>query len=312
MMKRKNDVDLRVLTSLGLWAALMLNACVIQANEEPGNLGALETIPWENLSDRSISTMGQKALSIREGEWHHAETENFVYHYFTSFIATPVSVEAEFYYRFIAADLNKTTEDWERKCHIFIFDRREDWQQFQQQANLDPWTGGIHSRNELYILRNREDRWKGHLLGHEVAHLVIDRFYGSNVPLWVNEGYAEYASRRAYASFFRARGYRARPRSPAVSPDHFIPLPELTRMVNYPRDVHKIRAFYNQSERLVRFLSRDSKQRFAQLLENLSRGNQFETALNRAYGARFGTMTSLEREFKEYATAEFGTTMQQR
>ena len=37
-------------------------------------------------------------------------------------------------------------------------------------------------------------KWKGNTLGHEVTHLVVDRFFGAGVPLWLNEGYAEYAA----------------------------------------------------------------------------------------------------------------------
>lgn len=289
--------------SLAQWTALH--------GEEPG-LGALPPLPQEQLSDRAVSRYGEHALSIRPGDWLHAETENFIYHYLTSFIATPVSVEAEYYYRVIAADLEKSTADWERKGHIFIFDQREDWQAFLQVAELDPWTGGMHRRNELFILRNREDRWKGHALGHEVAHLVVDRFFGSNVPLWLNEGYAEYSSRRAYAAYFRARGYQARPRSPAVNPEHYIPLEKLFKAVEYPSGVNEIRTFYIQSERLVRFLSRESKSRFLELMNQLARGARIESALHRAYGGRFPTLNALDREFHEYATADYGTTLQQR
>ena len=138
-----------------------------------------------------VHQIGQAALAIRASEWRHAETTNFIYHYFQSFVAAPVSVEAEFYYRLIAQELGKDTTQWERKSHIFVFESAEDWAQFQRNGALDPWTGGVHSRGELFIRRDPQFRFKGNTLGHEVAHLVVDRFFGANVPLWLNEGYAE-------------------------------------------------------------------------------------------------------------------------
>ena len=187
---------------LVLLVALAMAESLVVAEEIPG---ALPEVPFAQLSDRQLRTLGQAALNIRPTEWKHAETPNFIYHFFHGYVVAPVSVEAEFYYRVIAQELGKDTTQWERKSHIFVFETMEDWAQFQRSGGLDPWTGGVHSGGELFIRRDPQFRFKGNTLGHEVAHLVVDRFYGSNVPLWLNEGYAEYVSRRCYAAFQRAR-----------------------------------------------------------------------------------------------------------
>ncbi len=135
-------------------------------------IGGLEAVSLSSIRDSSISPLGQAALSIRPSEWKHAETENFVYHYFNSFIATPVSVEAEFYYRVTAKELHRDTQEWQRKCHIFIFEDPMDWNAFKQMAALDPWTGGVHVNGELFIVRNPKFKYKGDTLGHEIVHLV--------------------------------------------------------------------------------------------------------------------------------------------
>ena len=266
--------------------------------------GALAEVAISQLSDRQVTALGRTALSIRPRDWKHAETANFVYHFFQSFIATPVSVEAEYYYRVIAAELGRETGQWERKGHIFIFERTEDWAEFQRQGSLDPWTGGIHAGGELFLQRNPELRWKGSTLGHEVAHLVVHRFFGAGVPLWLNEGYAEYAASRGHASFHRARGYRARPNSGAVDPARFVGLAVLTEAVGYPVEVEEVATFYNESERLVRFLSAANKTGFGAMFDALSKGNRFETALAKGFGSRFASVDALEREFRPYATGE--------
>ncbi len=275
----------------------------------PGNataVGALPEIALTQLSDRNFQALGRAALGIRASEWKHAETPNFIYHFFHGFVVAPVSVEAEFYYRLIAQELGKDTTQWERKSHIFVFESAEDWAQFQRNGALDPWTGGVHSRGELFIRRDPQFRFKGNTLGHEVAHLVVDRFFGSNVPLWLNEGYAEYVSMRCYAAFQRARNYRARPVSAAVNGERFIPLAELTSAVAYPVEVERVHAFYSESERLTRFLSAANKPGFATLFEALSKGARFEKALAKGFGSRFPSLDALEREFKTYATNESG------
>ena len=267
-------------------------------------------VAFTALSDRTVSTLGAKALAIRASEWKHAETAHFVYHFFQSFVAAPASVEAEFYYTTIAKDLGKDTAQWERKCHIFIFERPEDWAQFQTSGALDPWTGGLHAQGELFVLRNAQNKWKGHALGHEITHLVIFRFFGNGVPRWLNEGFAEYAGERGYSAFYRARGYRSRPTAQAVDPAKFIPLRDITAMTDYPSDPARVATYYDESERLVRFLIAIDKPGFATFLNALSQGNQFDSALAKGFPGKFAAPDALERAFKDYATREHGTALQ--
>ena len=270
-------------------------------------LEGLKEVSFASLSNPYITRLGTAALSIRPAEWEHAETENFIYHYFDSFVATPVSVEAEFYYRVIAKDLNKDTSHWERKAHIFVFQKPEDWKVFQTKGQLDPWTGGVHAHGELFIQRDPTYKFKGHTLGHETAHLVIDRFYGSNVPLWLNEGYAEYVSRVAYASYYRARGYDAHPRTELLAPTDYVPLVQLTNALAYPADVRQVGPFYVESEKLVRFLNGVDKAKFGEFLQGLASGRVFDSALYSAYGARFASTHHLEEEFRPYAVQPAAT-----
>ncbi len=270
-------------------------------------LDGLKEVPFTALSNPYITPLGTAALSIRPTEWKHAETENFVYHYFHGFVATPVSVEAEFYYRVIAKDLGKDTSHWERKAHIFVFEQPEDWQAFQTKGHLDPWTGGIHAHGELFIQRDPAFKFKGNTLGHETAHLVIDRFFGSNVPIWANEGYAEYISRVAYASYNRARGYDAHPRTLELTPANYLPLEQLTNLQAYPSDVRQVAAFYVESEKLVRFLNMVDKAKFQEVLQGLASGRMLDSALYSAFGSRLPSLHALEEEFRPYATQPAAT-----
>jgi hypothetical protein len=279
-----------------------------------GSSGAAQSefkeIPLASLSDRNFSPLGNKALGIRSNEWKHAESTHFAYHFFESFVAAPVSVEAEFFYSIVAKELNRETAQWERKCHVFIFDSQEDWNQFKLSGQLDPWTGGLCAGGELFLVRDSKRKWKGDTLGHEVTHLIVYRFVGSGIPLWLNEGFAEYAASRGYASFWRARGYRANPRSQAVNPAQWIPVTSLTSMVTYPADESQVTTFYNESERLVRFLAATDKPGFLKFFEAMAQGNRFDTALNKGFSSKFFNTDALEKAFKEYATKEHGTSLQ--
>lgn len=280
----------------------LLSALAACGQEQAASAGAIPELRLEQLSDRTLTAFGERALAVRRAEWKHAETEHFIYHFFERPVASAVSVEAEFYYRVIAAELGRDTSKWERKCHLFVFHDEADWKAFQGFGGLDPWTGGIHSEGALFILRNPGWRAENNTLPHEITHLVLYRFFGPGIPLWLNEGFAEYAASRCRAAFYRARGYNSRPRAAPVDAESYIPLAELTAAAVYPREDAKVIAFYHQSQKLVRFLSAADRQGFFRFLDAMSKGARFETAAAASFGNRFLNLEAVEREFKSYAT----------
>ena len=273
--------------------------------QQPQPLGSLPEVALEKLSDRSFTALAMRALGVRGGEWRHAETEHFIYHFFDAPTAAAVSVEAEFAYRIIAQELGKDTAAWERKCHMFLFSDEADWAQFTKAGALEPWTGGIHSQGSLFVRRAAGLLSKNQTLPHEITHLVLERFFGAGIPLWLNEGFAEYAGSRCRASFYRARGYNEKPRASAVSAERYIPVAQLTAMATYPADDTLVATFYNESEKLVRFLCATDKQAFLAFLDAMSKGARFDSALAKTFGSRFPNVDALEKEFRPYAISQF-------
>ncbi len=301
---REERAAVCVVIAAGLFVAAMPGAVFAQVKA----VGGLDAVPRTALSDPNVSGLGETAFAVRPDSWQHAESQNFVYHFFENFIATAVSVEAEYYYKLIARELRKDTSRWERKSHIFVFDRREDWAEFKRGGELDPWTGGLHLDNELYVLRDSAVKWKGRTLGHEVSHLVIHRFFGNGIPLWLNEGYAEYSSIRAYSSYFRARGYSAKPWSHTLEPERLMPLQQLLDIRTYPQNPALTSAFYVQSEKLVRFLSVADGEAFLRFMDDMSAGAYFQTALQRHYSSRWSGFERFEEAFGEFAVGDRSAT----
>jgi hypothetical protein len=278
-------------------------------NAQISDASSLREIEVSELSERDPNPLGEKALVIHPEQWKHAETDHFIYHFAHSYVATPISVEAEFHYRVITKELDREQTNGSSKCHIYIFEQPQDWQQFQSAGQLEPWTGGIHSAGSLFIQRNPAYKFSNNLLGHEIAHLVLHRFYTASIPCWLDEGFAQYVSKNAHASYQRARNYLSKPRSQAIAENELIPLGSLIAMTHPPSD--RVETFYDESERLVRFLVATDKPSFLGLLDALARHQPFETALSRIYGGRFNTVAALETQFREYAAKDFGTTLQQ-
>jgi hypothetical protein len=294
------------LSILPLVALSILSAVTSQAQLNESS--ALAEVEFSRLSQQDPNPLGEKALAINPEQWKHGETEHFIYHFFHDYIATRVSVEAEFFYRVVAKELERDQPAGETKSHVYIFERSEDWSLFQHYGNLEPWTGGIQSQGSLFMERNPRDRFGGNVLGHEIVHLVLHRIYADGVPLWLNEGMAQYISKSAHASYKRARGYIAKPRSQAIDPSSLIPLSALVAMSSPPKS--NVPLFYDQSERLVSFLANTDKPSFLALLDALGHHRSFESALPLAYAGKFSTVAILQEQFREYATKDFGSTLQ--
>src|SRR3977135_692599 len=113
---------------------LLLTMWILSAAAEDSPAIGLNSVPeveFSQLSQRDPNPLGEKALAIHPEQWKHAETDHFIYHFVHSYVATPVSVEAEFQYRFIAKELEREQPPGDTKSHIYIFERPEEWQQFQ-------------------------------------------------------------------------------------------------------------------------------------------------------------------------------------
>src|SRR5438132_8897061 len=205
-------------------------------------LNSLLEVEFAQLSQRDPNPLGERALSINPTQWKHGETEHYVYHFAHSYVATPISVEAEFHYRVVAKELERDQPLTDIKSNVYIFERPEDWQQFQGLGELEKWTGGIHSQGSLFILRNPEQKFSGNVLGHEIVHLVLHRFYPDGMPCWLDEGFAQYVSKGAHASYQRARGYISKPHSQALEAEALIPLGTLIMITHPPSE--NVETFY--------------------------------------------------------------------
>ena len=292
--------------------SLLLTTWILSATAEDSpaiGLNSLPEVEFSRLSQRDLNPLGEKALAIHPEQWKHSETEHFIYHFVHSYVAARVSVEAEFNYRVIAKELEREQPPGDIKSHIYIFERSQDWLQFQAFGKLEPWTGGIHSVGSLFIQRNPAYKFTNNSLGHEISHLVLHRFYSEGIPRWLDEGFAQYSSKLAYASYERARNYIAKPHSEAIASEDLIPLATLLSMT-YPPSEH-VKTFYDESERLVRFLVATDKRSFLALLDALGRHQPFDTAFVRNYSGKFISAAMLDEKFRDYASKDLGTTLQQ-
>jgi len=133
--------------------------------DQLAGIGGLQEVELSALSQQDENPLGRVALALHPEDWKHAEGEHFIYHFVRSFVASRAAVEAEFNFRVVAKELERGELVTDRKSHLYIFDRPEDWQEFQKAGTLEQWTGGIHSAGSLFLLRDPSHKFSNNTLG---------------------------------------------------------------------------------------------------------------------------------------------------
>ena len=151
------------------------------------------TVGWDDLSDKQLTDTGRQALKIYGDAWQHAETAHFVYHVHDAKEAETVLVHAETYYGWVKETFGVRSDDEKRKSHVFVFDDKALWKSFNARTperlpGAEAFTNGF----ELFLYREPFFLEPQRVLAHEITHLVLFRFVQGTVPLFLNEGFAEF------------------------------------------------------------------------------------------------------------------------
>lgn len=284
----------------GWWVAGMLAACLAADGGEELTY-EVRRASWEQLSDRNISRAGEAALAMPV-RWEHSESAHFVFHTETGFAVTQLVGVAEWSYAAIKKDLEIAEDLFERKCHIYVFLSEEKWRDFAASRHVEAWTGGWCTGRELFFQSRPHFKFQGTTLPHELTHLVIHRFVGGDVPLWLSEGLAEFEGVRLYRRYLQQRNYALRGAPDRVGRDEYLPLDELTSAIDYPKSTEAAMAFYTQSRRLVVFLVEElgGMPALIKLLKAQSNGARFDTACREVYGGLYRELEIFEKKFRDF------------
>jgi hypothetical protein len=290
--------------------SLLLLAGMVGAQADDSSVPAPPEVPlvkksFEQLSERNVTRTGERALKIKGVTWEHSETEHFIFHTETGFLVPQLANAAEGFYQSIKTDLGVTEDAFQRKSHVYVFLNDEAWRTFASQVHLEEWTGGFCNGRELFLRTRAAFKFQGTTLPHEMTHLVIHRFMAGDLPLWLNEGFAEFESSRLYRAYLKQRQYRPRLMSPPVSKDRYISVNALAGAVDYPREKEDVTAFYAEAQRLVIFLHEQGggTAPLVQFMKRQSEGRNFETALREVYPEKLDDLEAFEKTFQLFATA---------
>lgn len=262
-------------------------------------------LTWRNLNlgdhwPRDLTEGEQNALRGLSRRWRHAESEFFILHYQQMGYARAVARQADFFYQYIAADLPGFRDRRSEKSHIVVIRSQRDWETFIENAGAAPEWSAAYVRGHVMFLPDlgRGGQTNAHVLAHEMSHLVLNRFFVRQPPLWLNEGLAEWYGHIGWQAF---QGQRVNPGNALGTLRNPMPLEQLFALRGYPENQADIPRFYQTSHHLVGFLMMEKDMpAFVRFLERVTvRGEPALAAIHEVYG--FESVRELETAFRRFA-----------
>lgn len=264
----------------------------------------LKAVPFEQLSENSVSRQGDVALKTATIKWQHSESDHFIFHTETGFAVTQLVGVAEWSYAAIKKEFGIAQDSFERKCHLYVFLNEPAWRSFASDGKMEAWTGGWCTGRELFFWSRPHFKFQGTTLPHEMTHLVLHRFIGGDIPLWLNEGLAEFEGTRQSRAYLKAREYALTNVRDHLDRARYIPLNSLTSAIDYPKTKEEVEAFYTESQRLITFLylQHSGMGPLMKFTKLQAEGARFDSAWREIYGSKYGDLQSFEDKFIVYLT----------
>ncbi len=229
------------------------------------------------------------------GDWETLRgTHVLVRHRNRPAFAETVRVRAEALYRTMCGDMGLTRREdfwaWDRRATIVLY---PDIETFRRETGSPAWAAGRANPTDRRIeLVGESADVVATDLPHELAHLIFRDFLGeaAAVPLWLDEGVAQWLSRPAGGGLVSA-GIASR-----------VALADLTRMRTADlTDTSTALAFYIQAASLVEFLvTTRGLAPFVTLCRHLRDGRALAEALRFTYPRDIRTIESLEHAWLQW------------
>jgi hypothetical protein len=284
------------LGGLAVW--LLLAVAVTPAAPPTAPAAEMQEITVDQVDQTLLTSRGQAVLASSAFTWRHAQTEHFVVHFENGIYASKVARMAEFFHTYVSADLQGAADRLSGRSHVFIFRNEKDWRRFQTdhgQPGLE-WSFSMVEGPVMYLQQAGNASDSAEVLGHEMTHLVVNRFIEGRLPLWLNEGLAEWYGEFAYAAFKGVKKSKgAQFKRMSVS----IPLADLLHAGSYPADPKAVPAFYAVSKHLVGFLQlKQPPEKFVPFVRAMAGGATVESGLTEVYA--FADLQDFAKQFDKF------------
>lgn len=229
--------------------------------------------------------------------------DHFVIYHDNRDVANNFGWKAEYYYKKILRHLGVANfNPWagQNKCVILIFKNQGE---YMKEMNAPDWSGGIALMDKnLFATFEGAQRVETKILPHEMTHLILAEYFGkTQIPLWLNEGMAQYEQEEGADYNYRKFVLEA------VKAGKYIKLTDLLKRDYVPAGSEGIALFYAQSASVIDYMRTQLLQtQFSEFLRQIKKGRPTEEALKEVYQWKFRNgVADLEKRWLEYVTTKY-------
>lgn len=174
-----------------------------------------------------------------------------------------------------------------------------------QREGFRPDSLAINFGDEIFLKDDAGQLARPDRVTHELVHFVLREAYGSQIPLWLDEGLAARLGLAVSKSYRASRGRRVTGRRPGLSADRMDTLEVLTRRHTLPDDPEDAAVFYRASEELVGIIE-DSigTSRMPAYIAEVAEGEDWRAALNARLDGSPLINVSLEEAVRKRVTSQ--------
>lgn len=225
-----------------------------------------EIIPIDEINREEFSAIGRRVLKNSD-HWIAGRSEHF-YALGSNIRSVSAAVEeAEFAWTWLDTWLGSSNPP-SRRALIAIIDEPGMWKTLVKKHGVRHDSLAMQVQQELYFKDDPGQSLRPDRIAHEVVHLRLGRDGKVSIPLWLEEGLANYTGWRCAVEYNRTRGVTLYRNLPALDASRILPLASLLAQTDYPADPEAAKAFYRQSEEWVAALiEKFGREAFASLIE---------------------------------------------
>lgn len=216
-----------------------------------------------------LSVIGKKVLR-KPDHWKIGRSEHFVVFAGDLRELSDTVEEAEYTYRCINRWLGLEKPDPE-VMYLVMIDDENNWEKTIRGHGLRHDSLALQIERELYLKNDSRKNIRPDRIAHEVVHVRLAESLELPLPLCLEEGLACHVGWQCAVEFSNFKSVTLTRSEPTIAKSDLFSLPELLAVKAYPANDRKARAFYRQTEELIRVLeSRLGEEKFPDIIRGMT------------------------------------------
>ena len=205
---------------------------------------------WKDVSDQRLSSMGARIQKADQERWQYAESLHFIGFAYNLRDLETLLRQAEYAYGEVNRYLG--IPGGTGKTRLFLVQNDKLWDSLMRGAGLRPDGLAFQYQDEIFLKADEVQAARPDRVAHEIVHARLRSAYGPEIPLWIDEGLANFLGWNIAEAYARLQAKDLSRNLVAVDPGLVVGLNELASRNVYPDDPAAAQAYYRQVEEVVR------------------------------------------------------------